>query len=140
MALSCCKIKSIILLILSALLKGITSYQNGDFYCLNCFHSYTSENRLKKHYNVCKNYDYCYVEMSKEDKKILKYNQGEKSVKVLFIVYADLQYLLEKMRTCHNNLKKSSTTKIIKHAPSGYSLFTQCLFDATKNKLDYYRG
>ena len=140
MALSCCKIKSIILLILSALLKGITSYHNGDFYCLNCFHSYTSENRLKKHYNVCKNYDYCYVEMSKEDNKILKYNQGEKSVKVLFIVYADMQYLLEKMRTCDNNLKKSSTTKISKHAPSGYSLFTQCLFDATKNKLDYYRG
>ena len=34
----------------------------------------------------------------------------------------------------------SSTAKINKHTPSGYSLFTQCLFDATKNKLDYYRG
>ena len=61
-------------------------------------------------------------------------------MKVPFIVYADMQYLLEKMSTCHNNLKTSSTTKISKHAPSGYSLFTQCLFDATKNKLDYYRG
>ena len=33
----------------------------------------------------------------------------------------------------------SSTTKINKHTPSGYSLFTQFSFDATKNKLDYYR-
>ena len=34
----------------------------------------------------------------------------------------------------------SSTTKINKHTPSGYSLFTHCSFDKTKNKLDYYRG
>ena len=37
-------------------------------------------------------------------------------------------------------LKKSSTTKINKHKPSGYSLFTHCSFDTTINKLDYYRG
>ena len=43
------------------------------------------------------------------------------------------------MDTC-NNPKKSSTTKINKHAPpSGYSLFTHCSFDTTKNKLDYHR-
>ena len=61
-------------------------------------------------------------------------------MKVSFILYADLEYLLEKMNTCHNNLEKSSTTKINKHTPSDYSLFTHCSFDATKNKLDCYRG
>ena len=44
------------------------------------------------------------------------------------------------MNTCHNNLEKSSTTKINKRTPSDYSLFTHCSFDATKNKLDCYRG
>ena len=44
------------------------------------------------------------------------------------------------MNTCHKNPEKSSTTKINKHTPSGYSLFTHCSFDKTKNKLDYYRG
>ena len=78
--------------------------------------------------------------MPKEDNKIPKYNHGEKSMKVIFIIYSDLESLLEKMNTCHNNTKKSSTTKANKHTPSGYSLFTHCLFDATKNKLDYYRG
>ena len=43
------------------------------------------------------------------------------------------------MNTCHNNPEKSSTTKINKHTPSGYSLLTHCSFDTTKNKLDYYR-
>ena len=57
-----------------------------------------------------------------------------------FIIFADLECLLEKMGTCHNNPEKSSTTKINKHTPSGYSSFTQCSFDKTKNSFDYYRG
>ena len=47
--------------------------------------------------------------------------------------------MLEKISTCYNNPEESSTTKINKHTPSGYSLFTHCSFDKTKNKLDYYR-
>ena len=44
------------------------------------------------------------------------------------------------MSTCQNNPNESSTTEINKHVPSGYSLFTHCLFNKTKNKLDCYRG
>ena len=121
---------------MSALLRGITSKHKGDSYCIN-FHSYSRKEKLKKHQKVYENHDYCYVE---EGNKILKYNHGEKSIKVPFIIYADLESLLEKMSTCHNNPKKSSTTKMNKHAPSGCSLFAHCSFDATKNKLDYYSG
>ena len=64
--------------------------------------------------------------MPEEDNKILKHKHGEKSMKVPFIIYADLESLLEKMNTCHNDPKKSSTTKINKHTPSDYSLFTHC--------------
>ena len=78
--------------------------------------------------------------MPTKDNNTIKYNQGEKSIKLPFVVYADLECFLEKMSTCYNNPEKSSTTKINKHTPSGYSLFTHCSFDKTKNKLDYYRG
>ena len=48
--------------------------------------------------------------------------------------------MLEKINTCYNNPEESSTAEINKHTPSGYSFFTHCSFDKTKNKLDYYRG
>ena len=32
---------------LPALFRGITSTNNGDFYCLSCFHSYRTLNKLK---------------------------------------------------------------------------------------------
>ena len=56
----------------SALLKEVTSKHDGDFYCLKCFHSIRAENKLKKCKNVCKNHEYCYVEIPKEDKKTIK--------------------------------------------------------------------
>ena len=77
--------------------------------------------------------------MPEEGNKILKYNHREKSMKVPFTTYADFESLLEKISTCHNP-EKSSTNKVNKHIPSGYSLFTHCSFDTTKNKFDYYRG
>ena len=74
-----------------------------------------------------------------KEKSTLKYNHGEKSMKILFIIYADMDSLLYKIDICQNNPKKSSTAKIYKHATSVYSLFTHCSFDATKDKHNYFK-
>ena len=125
---------------LTGLLTGITSSHKEDFYCLNCFHSYRTKNKLEAHKKICENHDYCRVEMPTKDKNVIKYNHGEKSIKLPFVVYADLECLLEKMSTCYNNPEESSTTKINIHTPSGYSIFAHCSFDRSKSKLNYYRG
>ena len=77
------------------MLIRVTSNHKEDFYCLNCFKLYSTKKKLEKHEKVCNDHDYCYVEMPNEDNKILKYNHGEKSMKVPFIIYAEC--LLEKM-------------------------------------------
>ena len=125
---------------ISGLLRGITSNHNGDFYCLNCFHSYTSKRKLKKHERVCKDHDFCDTLIPDEDNKILKYKPGEKSLKVPFIIYVDLEFLLKKINTCQNNPEKSYTEKKAMHKPSGYSLVACCSFDKSKNERKYYRG
>ena len=125
---------------LSGLLRGITSNHNADFYCLNYFCAYSTKNKLEKHKKICENHDYCHVEMPTNDNNIINYNRGEKSIEMPFTIYADLECLLEKIDTCENDPNKSYTTKINKHIPSGYSIFTHCSFDESKNKLNYYRG
>ena len=52
------------------LLREITSKHDGNFYRLNCFHSYTTKNKLKKYEDIYKNIDYCYVEGLKNTMKI----------------------------------------------------------------------
>ena len=124
---------------LSALLRGITSNHNKDFYCLNCFHPYSLKEKLEKHESVCNDHENCYVEMP-NDNKILKSNHGEKSLKAAFIIYVDLECLLEKKDSCQNNFEKSYTEKKTKYTPSGYSIFTSYSFDPIKIKLDCYKG
>ena len=96
---------------LSGLLRGITSNHNGDYYYLNCFHSYSTENKLNAHKKVCENHDYCNIEMPSNDNNLINYNNSEKSLKLPFIIYADLECLLEQISTCYNNPDLSSTTK-----------------------------
>ena len=85
---------------------------DAEFYCLNFLHSFRTKNRLKKHKNVCKSHDYSYRAMPKEYNKKLKHINGQKCIKVLFIVFANFEFWLEKIDICYNNPGKSSTTKL----------------------------
>ena len=51
---------------LSALLQGNSSNHEGDLYCLNCFSSYTSKNKLKEHEEICNNHDSYCIEIPKQ--------------------------------------------------------------------------
>ena len=64
----------------------------------------------------------------------LKYNHGEKSLKVLFTIYADLECLLIKQQSCQNNLNESYTERKAMHEPCGYSLDLVSSFDSKQNK------
>ena len=76
---------------LSELLAKKSSNHDGGFYCLNCFNSYTSKNKLKEHEEICNNQDSCHIEMPKWVEKKLKYNPGEKLLKAPFSIYLDLE-------------------------------------------------
>ena len=78
--------------------------------------------------------------MPDEDNKILKYIPGKKSLKVPFIIYADLECLLRRINTFSNNPEESYTEKKARHKPSGNSLVACCSFDKPKNERKYYRG
>ena len=78
--------------------------------------------------------------MPSPNNNIIKYNLGGKSLELPFIIYADLECLLKKIDTCYNNPDLSSTTKINQHIASGYSIYANCSFDKSNNKLSYYRG
>ena len=115
---------------LSALLRGITLNDDGDIYCLNCFHSYSTKNKLKNHEKICNYHDYCYVEIPDEFNKILKYKHGEKSLKALYMIYADIGCLFKKCIHVKIILKNFMQKKKTKHSPFGYSIFTSCSFEA----------
>ena len=60
---------------------------------------------------------------------------GEKSLKVPFIIYADLECLLKKVWSCQNNPENSYIEKKVKPKPSGDAWRSVCSFDEKKHKL-----
>ena len=55
--------------------------------------------------------------MPTENNNTLKYNHGEKSLKVPFTIYADLECLLIKQQSCQNNPNESYTERKGMHQP-----------------------
>ena len=123
---------------LSALFRGITSNHNEDFPCLGCLHSYRTDNAVKKHERLCNKHDYCDIRMPSEEKNILKYNSGEKSLKVAHAFYIDLESLLIKHQSSQNNPEESYTERKAVHEPCGYSLKLLRSYD--KDTHSFYRG
>ena len=72
--------------------------------------------------------------------KISEFDQYQKSDKAPFIVYANLECIIEKIDGCKNNPENSSTTTIVsEHIPSGLSTSTVSLFRSIEYKHDVYR-
>ena len=67
---------------LPALLRGITSKQHGDLYCLNCLLSFATKNKLKSHEKVCKNKDFCGIVLPTQKNDTIEFNRYMKSEKV----------------------------------------------------------
>ena len=78
--------------------------------------------------------------MPSEDTKILEFNQYQKSDKVPFVIYADLECLIEKIDGCKNSPENSFTAKVGKHILSGFSISTISSSKIIENKHDVYRS
>ena len=78
--------------------------------------------------------------MSSEDTKILGFNQYQKSDMAPFIIYADLELLIEKIDRCKSNPENLSTAKLCEHIPSGCLMSTTSSFKNKENKHDVYGG
>ena len=98
-----------------ALLRGIISKNNDDFYCLSCFRSYRTAKKLVEHEDLCNNNDFCLVKMPKDKNKLISSTPGKNTLKNLFIIYADIECLLKPISTCDNCADNYFTIKTRKH-------------------------
>ena len=94
----------------------------GNFYCLNCLHSFKTENKLKCHEKVCKNIYFFGIVVPPENGNILEFNKCRKSDKMVHIFYPALESLIKEIDGSPKILEKSSTTKIGKHISYRYSM------------------
>ena len=123
---------------ISRLFRRITSNNNGDHYYLNCLHSYRTEKKLKVLERLCNNHDYSEIIMATKYKNIVKYNSGEKSLKIVNVIYFDLETLHIKQQSVQNNPIRSCTEIKTIHEVCGYLLALETSYGKRTHK--FYRG
>ena len=57
-------------------MKELYQIMKKDDYCLNCFNSYATKNKLKEHEEICNNNDSCPIDLPSLTEKTLNYNPG----------------------------------------------------------------
>ena len=114
------------------------SKHDGDFYCLNCFHSFKTKNKFELDKKLHENKDFCDVAMPSDNTKILEFNQYWKPDKTPSIIYADIESFILKKDECKNNSEKSSTIKVGENNPCGYSMSLIWTFACIENKHNAY--
>ena len=66
------------------------------------------------------------------------FHQDQKSDKTPFIVYSDIECLIERIKVCKSNPEKSYITKVSEHTASGFSMPKKSSFKSIKNSHDIH--
>ena len=74
--------------------------------------------------------------MPSEYTKILEFIRDQKSDKAPFIIYEDLECIIERIDGCKNNSENSSATKVSEHVLSDFSISELSSFRSIENRND----
>ena len=75
-----------------------------------------------------------------ENTEILEFNQYQKPDKAPFIIYADLECIIEKIDGCKSNHENPSKTKVSEHIASVSNHINNIFIYKYRKKYDVYRG
>ena len=107
----------------TALLYDQNRHNENKHFCERCLQGYTTIGLLERHKPECKRLlkSPTRTEMPKAGENKMAFKNFYKQMKAPYVVYADFECLVRKIRTCEPNNKKSFTIKTEKHEPCGFS-------------------
>ena len=121
---------------------NVTKYKAKKFFCKHCIHNFASESILQKHKEDCMLLTKCQaIEMPAEG-EVTKFKSFRETVKIPFVIYADLEALLHKLTVSQKQeMEQDQTEKLQKHVACSYGYKVVCCYDKKLCKpFKMYRG
>ncbi|XP_070158058.1 uncharacterized protein [Polyergus mexicanus] len=107
-----------------------------DVKVCECMHYFRTSNKLSAHSADCGRMNECGIILPTNDDKWLQFHNYGRKERLPFVVYADLECVLEKKEE-----KRTSNTSIVQHYKvysAGY--YARCAFDDASSTYKAYRG
>ena len=116
-----------------------TKHKGKEYFCMNCLQGFNEESSRDEHLDYCINNESVKVEMPHRN-PIVQYSDGQFQFKVLFIMYADFESILDPIQGPENNPRISSMRGINNHVPSGWCVCSEFAYGKVENPLKLCRG
>lgn len=131
---------------LAKLISTQVSKNKGKFsLCDRCLNHFYNEKALNRHRPACFKQNSCQIEMPMEETKIIKFKNFENQLEAPYIIYADIETLLQKpdqnieeKTISHGTTGQSSKTH--QHIPYSIGYYIKCTFDDSKSRYASKRG
>ena len=91
---------------------------------------------LDKHKTECQRMNKTRITLPTEDEKIIEFKNFKFQEKQPFVIYADLECLLQK----HNEHRTNNTSYYQKHIPCSIAYFLKCSYDNSLDRFELYTG
>ena len=126
---------------LSRLLSSKNSNtKRKQHFCMNCLQGFMQESSRDQHQVYCKDNESVRVEMPKQGSTV-EFKDGQNQFRVPFIMYADLESILEPMDPVEpGSPSQPYTNEVNQHTPSGWCVYSKFAYGDVDNPLRTYRG
>ena len=124
------------------LCAGVTKNTAKKFFCKHCIQHFPSEDRLEKHMMDCIVLTKCQAIQMPAEGEVIKFKSFRETVKIPFVIYADLESILQKLTvTQKEEMEQEQTEKLQKHVACSYGYKVVCCYDEKLSKpFKMYRG
>ena len=124
------------------LCAGVTKNKAKKYFCKHCIQHFPNEDRLEKHMMDCIVLTKCQAIQMPNEGEVIKFKSFRETVKIPFVIYADLESLLQKLTvTQKQEIDREQTEKLQKHVACSYGYKVVCCYDDRLSKpFKMYRG
>lgn len=111
--------------------------QHQKFICDRCLNHFRYENQLNEHLIDCVNQNKCSIQMPSIKSKKFKFENYKNQLKVPYVIYADIETMLEPANNIDVRPEGAKTTAYQHHVPYSIGYYFKCDYD---DALSYYRS
>ena len=116
-----------------------SKHKESQHFCTNCLQGFSDIKSRDDHYTYGRSNESVRIEMPTKN-PIVEYSNGQHQFKVPFIMYTDLESILEPIQGASNNPNQSSTRGVNVHTPSGWCLHSKFAYGNVEKPTTQYRG
>ena len=126
---------------LSRLLSSKNSNtKRKQHFCMKCLQGFMQESSRDQHQVYCEDNKSVRVEMPKQGSTV-EFKDGQNQFKVPFIMYADLESILEPMGPVEQGSPNQPyTNEVNQHTPSGWLVYSKIAYGEVVTPVKTYRG